>query len=48
MPPVDNQPRVYRLCTFRKRLLSMDRHHEMLLGLRQKSEDENGEKSGLQ
>ena len=26
--PADNQPWVYKLCTFRKRLLSVDLHHE--------------------
>ena len=39
--PVDNQPWVYQLCMFHKRLLSMDSHHEMLLALWQKPDVED-------
>ena len=38
---MDNQPRVYRLCTSHKRLLSVDRHHKMFLALRQKPDVED-------
>ena len=37
---MDNQPRVYQLVTFHKCLLSMDRHHKMVLVLLQ--EPDNG------